>query len=182
MTVIIWGNMKSIKCALYFYIMLTIGLVAATGCGYQFAGVQKTPFDIRRISVLMFENHTSEIGVEDVFSKDLISEVTRDGRMQLSDTDAADAVFSGVVTAMDIDTISRENGYAAAERRVSITVDVKLKDRNGDVLWSAKGIQANESYLVAEDKLATEYNRKLAIAEVARKISQNIYLQLNQVF
>ena len=167
------------------YIKLSIlifWVITAAACGYQFVGVQKVPFNIHYIGVLMFENKTSEIGVADVFAKDLISEITRDGRMVLSKPDEADAVFSGVVKSMDVETISREKGYAAAERRVRISVDVRLKNRDGHLLWTGKDIQSNESYLVTEDKLATEYNRKLAITEVSRKISQEIYLQLNQTF
>ena len=174
--------MRIKKKHLLLYCAFTVWVLAAAGCGYQFAGMQRSPFDIRHISVLMFDNKTSEIGVESVLANDLIAEVTRDGRMILAETDRADAVFSGVVRSMDISTISREKGYAAAERRVNITVDVRLTDNDQNLLWSRMGIGAWETYLVAEDKLATEYNQKIAIAEVSRKIVQDIYQQLNQSF
>ena len=158
------------------------GLCLCCGCGYHFSGRQAAPFGIHTIAVLMFENRTSETGVESVLANDLISEVTRDGRMKLARPEQADAVITGVVTAADIQTISREKGYAASERRVEISVNVQLTGRDEKLHWTEKNVKASESFLVTEDKLATAYNRKLAVAEVSKKIAQAIYLQMGQNF
>ena len=164
--------------------MIVIGWTSFLGisCGYRFSGAQKAPFDLHRINVAVFENLTSEPGLEVLFANELISEMTRDGRMVLAAAGNADGLFSGVIKFSDVETIARTDGYAATEKMVSIHVDVILKNRMGSVLWSGKDIVDSETYLVDQDKLGTEYNRKTAISKISRQIAQNIFQRLSWDF
>lgn len=159
-----------------------LALLMANACGYQFSGLQKAPFGVNRFHVAVFENRTMETGAEVLFANDLMNELTRDGRMVLTDEQEARGLFSGELKLMDIETVARTDGYAATERRVRLTVDVELKDREGRTLWAGKNITASETYLVVPEKLATEYNRKIAVSEVSKKIAQKVFQQLNWNF
>ena len=159
-------------------------LIAVWGpaCGYRFSGLHEAPYGVNRFHVEVFENKTMETGAEVLFANDLMNELTRDGRMTLVPQDQAKGLFSGVVKLMDIDTVSRTAGYTATERRVRITVDVVLKSQDGGTLWVGDDITSSATYLVVPDKLATEYNRKLAVAEVSKKIAQKVFQQLSWDF
>jgi hypothetical protein len=164
--------------------LLVIGAfsMVCSSCGYQFSGLQMAPFGVNRFHVEVFENRTMEAGAEVLFANDLMNELTRDGRMILTNEREAQGLFSGELKLMDIETVARTHGYTATERRVKLTVDVALKDPQGRTLWVGKNMVASETYLVVPEKLTTEYNRKIAVSEVSKKIAQRVFQQLNWDF
>lgn len=161
--------------------ILVLGLFFS-GCGYHFAGGGSFPAGIKSISISMLENRTAETGIENVFTNDIIYEVTRDKKVRLTTKEKADATLSGVIASMRTDTISRTGQYTSAERRVVATVDLLLKDRDGRVIWSAKSFSGNEEYVVASDKQTTEQNRRNAIVELSKRLAERIYYRLTDDF
>ncbi|MBW2001056.1 MAG: LptE family protein [Deltaproteobacteria bacterium] len=129
-------------------------LMIVSACGYKFTGGGSFPAGIKSICVVTLENRTSETGAENIFTNDLIYEVTRDNKAVLTTKDKADALLSGIIQSMNIETISRKAAYSSLslERRVTITVDVKLTNPDGRVVWSANNVSANEAYDVMPDK------------------------------
>ncbi|MBU4316153.1 MAG: hypothetical protein KKF30_02640 [Proteobacteria bacterium] len=171
-------TIKRLLCPLAVILVLFL----AGACGYQFSGLQKIPFGVHRFHVAVLENKTMEIGAEVLFANDLMNELTRDGRLRLTPALEAEGLFTGVIKLMDIETVARKDGYAATERRVKLTVDMELKDPAGRILWVGKNITASETYLVVPEKPGTEYNRKIAVAKVSKKIAQKVFQQLNWNF
>lgn len=163
------------------WIVLALGLLFS-GCGYHFAGGGSLPADIKSISISMLKNRTAETGVENVFTNDIIYEVTRDKKVRLTNTENADATLTGMIASMRTDTISRTGQYTSAERRVKVVVDLKLTDRDGQLIWSVKGLSANEEYDVASDKQVTEQNRQAAISELSKRLAETIYNRLTDDF
>ena len=161
--------------------VLILGLFFS-GCGYHFAGGGSFPAEIKSISISILENRTAQTGVESIFTNDIIYEVTRDKKVRLTSKEKADATLTGVIASMRTDTISRTGKYTSAERRVIVTVDLKLTDRDGQVIWSAKGLSSNEEYDVASDKQATEQNRRAAISELSKRLAEKIYNRLTDDF
>jgi len=153
-----------------------------SACGYQFAGGGNFPAGITSVSINMFENRTAETGVENVFTNDLIYEVTRDKKVALTSTNTADAILVGVIASMRTDTITHKGAYTSLERRVAVSVDLKMEDRNGRVIWTAKGVSANEVYDVASDKQTTEQNRRTAISTLSKRLAETIYHRLTEDF
>jgi len=163
------------------WFILVLG-VLFSGCGYHFAGGGSFPAGIKSISINMLENRTAETGIENVFTNDIIYEVTRDKKVLLTSEDKADAALSGVIASMRTATISRTGQYTSIERRVVVSVDLKLTLRDGRVIWTAKGVSANEEYDVASDKQATEQNRRDAISELSKRLAERIYNRLTDNF
>ena len=48
-------------------------VVEVLGCGYRFSGGGRFPAGIKSVFVEVFENNTSETGIEQTFTNDLIS-------------------------------------------------------------------------------------------------------------
>ena len=68
------------------------------------------------------------------------------------------------------------------ERRVTVTVDLKLTNPEGRLIWSAIGVSANEAYDVMSDKLATEQNRRNAISVLSKRLAERVYSRLTDDF
>ena len=83
---------------------------------------------------------------------------------------------------MRTDTITHKGAYTSLERRVTVSVDLKLENRSGKVIWTANGVSANEVYNVAADKQATEQNRRTAISKLSKRLAETIYHRLTEDF
>ena len=162
--------------------IIVIFLIFFSACGYRFTGGGNFPAGIRSIYVSMLENHTSETGAENIFTNDLIYEITRDNKVILTSQDKADALLSGIIKSMNIKTISRKGTHSSLERRVTIVADLKLTGPNGRVIWSANDVSANEAYDVVSDKLATEQNRRNAISDLSKRLAERLYARITDNF
>ena len=120
--------------------------------------------------------------MENVITNDLIYEFTRDRKVVLTSSDKADAILTGVIKNMRTRTISRKGSHTPLERRVQVAVDLKLTDQDGSVIWSAKGVSANEEYNVAPDKHVTEQNRRVAISTLSKRLAEKVYNDLTADF
>jgi outer membrane lipopolysaccharide assembly protein LptE/RlpB len=153
-----------------------------SACGYQFSGGGSLPSGITSISIEMFENRTSETGVETIITNDLIYEFTRREQVVVTVSDKADAILTGVVKSISERTISHKGEYTSDERRVKLNLDLKLKDKSGGVIWSAKDVSDNEAYKVLPNKQATEQAKKVAIKRLSKRLAENIFNNLTANF
>ena len=164
------------------WIILGIVLILS-GCGYRFVGGGSFPGGIKSVFVEILENKTSEVGVESTFTNDLIYEITRTGDVRLVSLDRAEGVLSGAITQIGTQTISRKDQKEAAERRLTVYVDLKLTGRNGKIVWLGNGIAANETYPVNdESKEMTEKNKRDAFDKLSRRLAEVINNRLTSDF
>ncbi|MBW2100174.1 MAG: hypothetical protein JRG68_05320 [Deltaproteobacteria bacterium] len=173
---------KNIRMVLFVGIFLS-------ACGYHFEGGGDLPAGGRNVFVGVFENRTSETGLENIFTNALINEFTRSKRF--AGREKADALLSGVISSMSIETISHgDSSHTSLERRVKIWVDLKLTafDRNASensgsrVIWIRKGMTDIETYDVDDDKLVTEQNKKEAISTLSKRLAESVYNRLTEDF
>jgi outer membrane lipopolysaccharide assembly protein LptE/RlpB len=163
------GENRLIK-SKFFVVTLLIGLSA---CGYRFAEEGGFPGDTERLFVKVLENKTQETGVESILTAALLSELTLRKTGQLaSGIDDADVVLSGFVDRVTITTISVSKPDVAGERRVTVTVDLKLTQKDGSTVWTAKGLSDFEEYLVDTDTERTDANRRNAIRVLSKRIAE----------
>ena len=174
-----WGMFSNNKIVALIVCFL---LVVFSSCGYSFRGGGNLPEDIKSLSIKILENRTSETGVENIFTNDLIYEITTHGKVMLTNESSADAILSGVIKSMRIDIISRSDSYSSLERRVTVTLSLKLKDPTGKVIWSARDITENEEYNVSSDKQTTEKNRREAITTLSKRLAEKVYNRLTDDF
>ena len=159
-------------------ILALVVFAALAGCGYHFKGTGlKAPEGVRTIAITMLENRTSESGIETFFTSDLAYEFTRSKMLRVVGKDTADAVLSGTVASLTVDTISHTASYYSDERRVTITLDLALKRADGKVIWSDSALSDKEAFKVVDplDKLGTEKNRKVAIEAISERLAEKIH-------
>jgi hypothetical protein len=155
------------------------------GCGYRFSGSGRFPADVQRIFVTIFENKTSEIGVEKTLADAVSSEFTaRSNAAAVAGSRRdADAALAGTITSVQITSISRSSETVSSEARVVVSVDTRLTASSGTEVWSASDVTATDTYtVVQDDKQITESNKKAALERAAVKIAEKLYNRLVEDF
>lgn len=158
-----------------------IGLFVAS-CGYRFAGGGDLPGGIKSIYIKTFANRTSETGIENFLTGDVIYEFTRSGKAAISKEENAEASLSGIIRSLTIGSVSRKDSHTSRERRVALLVDLKLTGQDGSIIWVLKGVSANEAYAVSSDKSSTEHNKRAAIKILSKRMAEKIYYRLTDNF
>lgn len=143
-------------------------------CGYQFEGGGYLKKDITRISVRVLENKSSETGAGMAFTNALISEILLKTDTRVVDADTASGVIEGRVNSITFATLSRSTTESVLERRVYASVDLKLIDRQGQVVWSVKNFTSNEDYTVSEDQVADNIRIKEAVDKIANRMAEKL--------
>ena len=153
-----------------------------SACGYRFAHKGELPGGVDTVFIKVFENRSSLLGIENEFTNSLIQEFTRRRAGSLVAEDRADAVFSGAVQSISTGTVSHRYKYEAVERRVWVTLNVRLVSRDGRTLWSTDNVTDDEAYLVEAEKSATDRNLRQAVKKLADDLAQRIYNQMTVNF
>ncbi|WP_373501124.1 LptE family protein [Desulfococcus sp.] len=156
-------------------------LSTAAGCGYRFSTSGQIGNNITTVSVAMLENRTAETGVENIFTNDLIFEFTKNGNT-IVEREAADAVLSGSIDAMPIETVAYQGQITSIERRITAFVTLKLIDRKGQVIWSAAALSQSEAYGILQEKVATDYNKREAIRILSKRLAEDAYSRITESF
>ena len=170
------GKKSRLFVAVFFLVMLG-------ACGYRFAGTGRLPADVSRVCIHIFENRTSETGIEHMFANQLINEFKRRNIVVTPDTQAADASLFGTIRALTVENISHTDQYASLERRVTVIVDVKFVAASGNVLNDFKGLLENETFDVVQgQKFMTEANQRQAIMTLAQRFSETVYKMIADDF
>jgi len=153
-----------------------------TACGYRFSGGGELPGGTKKLNVSIFENRTNENGLESQIANDLIYQFTRFGNLQLTEKAKADAFLTGTIKSVRSVTISHQSANTSTERRIQVTLAVKLSSTEGGLLWSDNAISAYETYAVSTDKAQTERNKKSALAILSSRVAERIYYRLTDNF
>jgi outer membrane lipopolysaccharide assembly protein LptE/RlpB len=164
-----------------FIIILT--LVLCGGCGYHFAEEGGFPGDTERLFVKVLENKTQETDVESILTAALLNELTLRKTSELArGIDDADVVLSGAVDLVTIVTISSSKPDVASERRVTVSIDLKLTKKDGSVVWAAKNLSDFEAYLVDSNQQKTDANRRNAIGVLSKRIAERVVNRFSDDF
>lgn len=168
-------------CRKYIWLVFFVG-VFISACGYRFAGSRNLPSGVQTIFIEVLKNRTVETGYEHTVTNDLINEFTRNGRAVQKSRDNTDAFLTGVIESEHIRTISRQGQLNPIERRVQITISLKLTDRGGTVIWSRSGISDSEAYDVGSNNLITEGNKRHALEILSKRLAETAYNRLTDDF
>lgn len=143
-------------------------------CGYRFEGGGYIHNNVTRVSMKVMENKTSETIAGIAFTNALIREILQKTDTKVVDESEATAVFEGTIKAITFASLSRSTTESVIERRVSAVVDLKLLNKDGDVIWSVKDFSANEEYTVSKDKITDESNKREAVEKIATRTAEKL--------
>ncbi|MBW2655187.1 MAG: hypothetical protein JRC91_09730 [Deltaproteobacteria bacterium] len=161
--------MKNLKWALFVCV-----LAFFASCGYRFEGGGYIKNDVTRVAVKVLENKSSETGSGIAFTNALIREIIQKTDTKVGDESQATAILEGTIKAITFATLSRSTTESVLERRVAATVDLKLTNKDGDVIWSVKNFTSTEEYTVSEDKITDESNKREAVDKIAIRSAEKL--------
>lgn len=148
-------------------------LWAASGCGYRFtAGGAPLPEGIRAVSAPVFENRTSEPGVEAVFTQAFREQLIRAG-VEVGPSDAA--VEGTIDSVSGAPTLQAPSGRLASYR---LTATAVLKLKRAERVLSQAQVTASEDYPPGADVLDSEANRTAALRRLAEAMMREAYSRL----
>ena len=125
---------------------------------------------------------TAEVGIQTQLNSDIIYEVTRRDSARLARSDKADALLSGVIKTIQDTDIAHTGTSTASQRRVTLTIDMKLERQDGAILWRRNGLSDYEAYAVAADRNQTELNRHSAVEKLSKRMAETIYKSITDNF
>lgn len=163
---------------------ISLMCLVMAACGYRFSGAGTLPKGVKRVFVNLFENRTSEVGLENTITNDVISEFVIKQKDRLATQSEADAILKGTIVSLRKDAISRTGAGEVQERRVEVVVNVSLVDPSGKTLWSAQGVSASEAYAATGGIEASTAagGQGSALSDLSKRIAERIYNRLTEDF
>jgi hypothetical protein len=140
------------------------------------------PNGVERVTMGGFKNRSGETGVEGIITNDIVYEFTRNGKKIFYGGETADAVLSGSVLGVSTQSVSRKSIHSVVERRVVVSISLRLTDLKGAVIWQASKLTENEEYAVSSDKGTTEMNKREAILTLSKRLAEKVYYRMTDDF
>jgi hypothetical protein len=156
--------LKIIKIPFLFYgFLFSILLIGKCGF-YSFSG-SALPAHIKTVAVPLFEDQTTEFGIDQQFTDGLIDAIIEDNTLKIADPRSADALVKGQILKV-VDRAGQYNAEeTASDYRIYITAKVVFEDvKKRKILWEETWTQWG-SY--------TD-NREEGIEEAVTKLSTEI--------
>ena len=158
---------------------LLLPLMLLGGCGYHPLGAEPIGGATRTLAVPLFTNRSTEVGLEAIMANALIHTFAQTRAVKVTPyEDGADLVLDGKVQSVDNTSVAYLSVTQSTVRRVTVRVDLTLRQRdNGKVLWKDTQI-LQEDYVVDPSYQAGEVTRAEGLRRAAVKMAQRV---LNKV-
>jgi hypothetical protein len=157
-------------------------VVSLWGCGYRPMGAGPVDGQARpTLSVPLFGNRSTEVGLEAVFANELINAFAQTRAVKVVPGDReAEYVLEGKVQSLDNSSVAFNSVTQSTVRRVTLRIDLTLRKKKGDkVLWKESQV-LSEDYVVDPNYHAGEATRsegiRRAAATLARKVLNKVLL------
>lgn len=105
----------------------------------------------------------------------LVKEFVQHRKGMVVDETQAQSVLSGTILSMNTEVTSRTSTRIVAQRQITITLSLMLKNTAGAIIWRNNNLKATEPYSVTEDRIATEDNRSRAIGRAVQRLAEDAY-------
>lgn len=155
-----------------------ICLLLVFSCGYHFEGGGYLKENITQVAVSVFKNKTSESDADQAFTNELVREIVEKSNTRVVTEQEGVFVIKGSINSISFETLSRSNAESVLERRVTASLDVKLLDHNGDVIWIEKEFTIMDDYSVSEDQVTDESNKQDALEKIAERFAEKLVSRL----
>ncbi len=163
-------------------LILLVLVLCVQGCGYKFVGGGNLPAGVKTVSVSLFENRTGETGLENTMANYLNYEFTRNGVKVTSNTARADAVLTGPIKSVTVETVSYRGNETTVESRVTVVVNARLKNKDGVEIWAADNLTERQTYKADPDNITSVNNKRSALVTLCQRLSENFYGRMTEDF
>jgi hypothetical protein len=151
------------------------------GCGYRPIGAEPPGPATHTIAVPLFTNRSTEVGLEAILANAVINTFAQTRAVKVTPfEEKADLVLEGKVQSIDNTSVAFQDVTQSTVRRVTVRVELALKQRdNGKVLWKDTQI-LQEDYVVDPNYQAGEATKaeglRRAAVNMARRVLDKVLL------
>ena len=165
---------------------IVVALTAFTGCGYRVAGsASRLPKSVHTISVPAFENRTQTYRIEQLLTEATVREfITRTKYHIVSRQDAdSDAVLKGIVLTSSVAPVTFDSTTGrASSALVTVTMTVKVVDRQGKVLFENPQYVFREQYQVSRELSSFFQEESPAVDRMSRDFARTLVSNVLEAF
>ncbi len=145
------------------------------GCGYQLAGKEThLPPGVTSIAIPTLSNLTLEPGIEITFTQAFLNEFIQDRRVKVVSRSEADSILEGAIKSFYLLSVSYDKSGFALEYQTIAVMDITLKKKTGEVLWTEKDLLERAWYRTSPNVITSEDNKVNAIQQIAQSLAERI--------
>jgi outer membrane lipopolysaccharide assembly protein LptE/RlpB len=152
-------------------------LMLLTGCGYQVADTAHAlPPEVKTIAVLPWTSVSTQYKLSDSLSESISHElISRTRYRVVADPAKADAVLSGAVANLQsFATVVDPATGRSTGAQVIVTIQVRLMDKNGKVIFTRPTLEFRDRYEISEDPKQYFDENQPALQRLSREVAQTI--------
>jgi outer membrane lipopolysaccharide assembly protein LptE/RlpB len=157
-------------------LVILAGILQA--CGYHFSGEGAGPKPgLTRIAIPVFENETSEPGLEALYAASLRREFILRSRLQVVSLEEAQAILRGRILNINTARVAQRQVEQTIETRLFVTIAVRVEDvETGKIIWQDPHYTYHRTYSEASsDPVVLFENRRRAEEFLAEQMSIRIH-------
>jgi hypothetical protein len=139
------------------------------GCSYYSFSGSTLPSHIKTVAVPLFENRTTEYGITDRLTEEIINMLVRDNTLKVVPEGKADSLLRGSIVGYEKEAYTFDENENVREYIVRIYVDASFEDlRKKKQLWQEERLEGWGTYLAQGE---TEENaQEGAIAKLSEDL------------
>jgi len=117
-------------------------VVMCLSCAAYTPTPQILPPHIRKIAIPTFENNTINYGIEEKFTLRVVEEFLRDGRLEITKSEDADAILKGEITRYVLEPLTYTADFVVEEYKLWVILDIALYEKDKEEpLWEEKNLE-----------------------------------------
>jgi hypothetical protein len=160
----------------YRRIFVLILILVLTGCGYRPLGLEPyRPEKSPLLAIPLFANRSTQVGMEAVMANAMIQAFSQTKAVRLTTKPQdADLVLEGKVTFVENSSVAFNDILNSTVRRVTIKVDLQLKQQHsGKILWKDTAV-IQEDYLAESNYQIGETLKDRGVRRAAATLAQKV--------
>lgn len=127
---------------------MILPLFGLSACGYRLGAAPEPPTTFGTLAVPIFVNLSPEPNIQAVITGALIREFNQAGVLVV-EMDRAEKILEGRINAYTNRSLARTAASTVSEYRLSVLIDLVVKDRAGNILFRNPSAQLREEYFAS---------------------------------
>jgi outer membrane lipopolysaccharide assembly protein LptE/RlpB len=168
-------------------ISMLAALLLTTACGYHTNGstAVRLPSDVHTIYVQGIQNASQTYHVGQTFTEAVVRELRERTNYRIISTNdgSEDAVLAGTITSVYTAPLTYDSTTGSVSTSlVVVTLNARLVDKNGKVLWSNPSFVYREQYQLSTDVSSFFEEEQPALQRIANSFSKTLVADILEAF
>ena len=170
-------------------------LLFLCSCGYHFrSSAEPVGVSLDSLAIPLMTSTSSVVGFESDFTRIVRDEFISHAKVPITSQEDARYVLSGRIHDIRSDPMSYSYQQQTVQgiqstftetnrKRLTLILSVSMVEKaTGKVVWSDQTMMTRASYDVGADPLVNQYNQRLALERIAKRLAQQIYMRTLERF